>query len=394
MKRHFSKIIALMLAFVLAVIMPIQVFADSKAEYISEVKIGYGEKADTAKEALNGYEILSDEKGNPVDLNQNAGGGIGSKGERVVYLGYKTTTQTSEAITDLALMNMKGGYSVQDYEALMETQMKSQIIPFVENFQVVLDEYRKNYSSDNADNKQRAEYIHDALNKFTDDDCNGAGLGDLLLNKTKFEMGETAYNKLSDKKKNEHADILTIIAQSNGKATLMMENLLTRAADTNDDSWLDRLIVTEYESLLEDTELAPTKAKKELAKFYDDDANKLLDSWDEIRDSLLDYDNAVERMKSIDSSNDKKVIENFGNINENSSDEEIVGAFNGIDEAGAESLDAMKDTETIALHDYLSNTGVPKIIEVSLNIKEYGEISGDAISTEEFENDYYGLGNW
>ena len=45
-------------------------------------------------------------------------------------------------------------------------------------------------------------------------------------------------------------------------------------------------------------------------------------------------------------------------------------------------------------YDYLSNTGVPKIIEVSLNIKEYGEISGDAISTEEFENDYYGLGNW
>ncbi len=140
MKKASMILLSLLLALTLAATLPAQVFAASVPEYISEVKIGMGKKSETAKAALDGYKILSDAKGNPVDLNQKAGGGWGSKGDKVVYLGYKTTTDRKEAITDLALMNMKGGYSVQEYEALMEGQMKSQIIPFIENFQSAIDE--------------------------------------------------------------------------------------------------------------------------------------------------------------------------------------------------------------------------------------------------------------
>ncbi len=148
MKKITVIFTALLLALVIAGALPAYVFADSIPEYISEVKIGMGKKPEEAKSALDGFKILSDEKGNPVDLNQDAGGGLGSKGEKIVYLGYKTTTDPSEAITDLALMNMKGKYSVEEYDALMEYQMKSQIIPLVDNFLAAIDEYRANLESE------------------------------------------------------------------------------------------------------------------------------------------------------------------------------------------------------------------------------------------------------
>lgn len=62
-------------------------------EYISELYIGYGEKAFEAQNMLYNYGV---QKENIVwvDLNNNAGG-------YWIYLGYKTTTNPSEAITGI-----------------------------------------------------------------------------------------------------------------------------------------------------------------------------------------------------------------------------------------------------------------------------------------------------
>ena len=149
MSRISKVLIALILAILTAMTLPAQVFAAGTDEkYISEVQIGVGKSASEAEESLKDYEILKDDKGNYVDLNKNAGAtGIGGKGNRVVYLGFKKTANEKEAITDLAVMNMKGGYSVEDYEALMESQMKDQIIPFVESFVSAIEEYRANCKS-------------------------------------------------------------------------------------------------------------------------------------------------------------------------------------------------------------------------------------------------------
>ncbi|MBO4770210.1 MAG: hypothetical protein J5563_05450, partial [Clostridia bacterium] len=88
MKRFSVIIIALVLAILTAALMPAQVFADSIPEYISEIKVYMGDYSAAGKE---GFTVLKGEDGNPVDLNQKAGGGIGSKGNVAVYLGYKTT---------------------------------------------------------------------------------------------------------------------------------------------------------------------------------------------------------------------------------------------------------------------------------------------------------------
>ena len=88
--KHLSKIlIALVLVLIIAGTLPAQVFADSLPEYISAVKAYEG---NCSKAAEEGFTILCDEKGDPVDLNQGSGAtGVGAKGNKKVYLGYKTT---------------------------------------------------------------------------------------------------------------------------------------------------------------------------------------------------------------------------------------------------------------------------------------------------------------
>ena len=372
MKKISSIFIAVILALLIAAVMPAQVFADSVPEYISEVKIGMGKEAKDAEAALAGYTILTDENGNKVDLNDDAGGGLGSKGDKVVYLGYKTTTDRKDAITDLALMNMKGKYSVEEYEALMEKQMKSQIIPFVEDFQKAIDEYRVNYYSDNTANQARAQYIHDILDKFKDDDCGGKGLGELLLSDTKYEMGVKAYNKLSDSDKaktdvlkesdkaynalpeadrKNHADILTILAQSNGKATLMMENLITRAADTGEDTWLDRFTGISYEDLADSIEMLPTDAEAELAKMYQSDAKTILSMYADFRENLMKYDTYKETVDKYNEAEAEKALAATEALNEKSSGEEIIAAAEKYSDAQDNIGEVMLAVSYMYIHD-------------------------------------------
>jgi hypothetical protein len=336
--KHLSRaIIAVFMAVLIGTLLPVQVFADTH-DYISEVKIFAGDYSFAEAE---GYTLLKDGS-NPVDLNQDAGGSIGSKGEKSVYLGYKTTKNKNDAITDLALMNMKGGYRTNDYESLMNSQMNAQIIPFVDSFLSAIKEYRENYNSKKALNKKRAKFVHDALNKLTDDDCGGAGLGDLLLNQTKYEMGNEAYNALSDEQKKEHADILTIIAQSNGNATLIMENLITRASDTNDDLWLDRFAEITYDDLVDATGETPTDAAKTLAKLYDDNANEILDMWADFQEHLDNYDNAVAILDDAEGKDLSDEVEAVEELDFENDDEEDVN------EAAEASVEIQYSAEELA----------------------------------------------
>ena len=352
MKRISTLILIFVLALLMACLMPAQVFADSLPDYISEVKVYIGDCKDAEAE---GFTVLKGTDGNPVDLNQDAGGGLGSKGEKAVYLGYKTTKDANDAITDLALMNMKGGYDVAEYDALMETQMKGQILPFIENFRKTIDEYRLNYNSDDSVNKQRADFIYNALNKLVDDDT-GKGMGELLLNPTKQEMGDEAYNALSDEQKKEHADLATIIAQSNGKATILMFNLLTRASDPNDTSWLERFEGMSYDDLVEHTGMLPTDAKNELERLYDDDAQLILSMWDDFREQLLNSDRDAE---------DIEIIEDEDIDSVELDEKQAALAESGDTHALAEVMEAVADSEakTEELAEKASNVAVAEYLK-------------------------------
>ena len=371
MQRFSTVIIAVVLAVLMGALNPARVFAESLPVYLSEVKIFMGDYS--AAEA-EGYTLLKNGS-DPVDLNNDAGGGLGSKGDKAVYLGYKTTTNRDEAITDLALMNMKGGYDVAEYDALFEEYIKSQVLPLTRRYIAMLGEYRVNYGSDNEYNKARADYVHDILNKFIDDDT-GKGLGDLFLNETKEELGDS-YNSLSDAKKKDHADLTTIIAQSNGYATLLMQSLLARAADTNDDPFIDRFASLTHDDLVEATGLAPTDAERELAKLYDDGAQILLETWNGLKASLDGYDDAVQTIENYDKEACDKAIEDFGKLNEKSNEKEIEKVIKAYNDALKMIAAVVAAGQTIAIHDKLAEIDYDDGTLLDFFTQDYDDVNDD-----------------
>ena len=366
MKKLLTAITSAVLCMTMLIIAPTQIVAsaaENEQKYISEVKVGMGVTSDQASKELldEGYTILKDDNGNYADLNKDAGAASPLKegpNQKIVYLGYKTTSEAGNAITDLAVMNMDGGYSFEDYEKLMQTHLDTQIKPFVDRFIATLKEYRENLQKpQDSANFKRANYYKALLNKLTDDDTGGKPLGDLLVNQTKYEMGDEAYNKLSDEEKKNHCDILTLLMQGNGQAILLMETELTKSADSSNSTWVDRFKETSLEKLTnkvknENPNMTPSEINKELDKLYNDDAKKILEKWEAFNEILINYDNAGENIKKAVEGNtaDKSI-----SINENSTDSEIQEAATKASDTQTKAVSGGLAAEEIAAHDFLEN---------------------------------------
>ena len=104
--RSIRMLAALVLTLTFIVMVPLQTVgaAENKGKYVSEVYVAYGKDADAAK------KVLGDKGFTPVEGNLNDGG------KTYAMMGYKTTNDIRDSITDLAVMNMNGGYSVEDYK--------------------------------------------------------------------------------------------------------------------------------------------------------------------------------------------------------------------------------------------------------------------------------------
>ncbi len=369
-KKFLTAITSVVLCMTMLILSPIQIVASAAGneqnKYISEVKVGMGETSEQASKELlaEGYTILKDDSGNYADLNKDAGSKSTLKEgprQKIVYLGYKTTSDANDAITDLAVMNMNGGYSFEDYEKLVNDHMDTRIKPFVDRFIATLKEYRENLKKpQDSANYKRANYYKTLLNKLTDDDTGGKPLGDLLVNQTKYEMGDGAYNRLSAEEKKNHCDILTLLMQGNGQAVMLMETLLTKAADSTNSTWIDRFKATGIEKLTETVKnenpnMTPSEINQELDKRYNDNARKILDKWDAFNEILLNYDNAVKEADEVikkDSEDKEQEIK----LDENSSDEEIKEAVLQTYSKGADMVKSGRVAENMVAHDYLQAT--------------------------------------
>ena len=286
LKKTFKAALSLVLAMVLTFSTCANVLAASnKSTYIKDVVLSYGKTADEAKAWLteNGYEVLD------YDLNEGADDTFSTA--RAVYLGYTTTDNAEEAITDMRLMNMKGGYSVQDYQMLLEDQ-KANIKLFMDNFIVAINEYRANYKAGQG----RAVAAHDMLNLLYDDDSQQY-MGDALLNKIKEEYTDEEWSALSEDEQAKVADMTTILMQANSDAVLTIEQTLATATDTGDTLWIDR-----YESagsyddmldaIMEEKNLSVNEAEKALAAEYDEDAKTIAAQFETYKDYLEKYTNS------------------------------------------------------------------------------------------------------
>ena len=372
MKKLLMILTALVLCVTMAALAPAQVMAAANGngtKYVSEVKVGMGETSDEAAAELlaEGFTILKDSDGEYADLNYEAGTKSGMKKgptQKIVYLGYKTSDDPGKAITDLAVMNMNGGYSVEEYNVLMEKYMEGQIKPFVDRFLSTLEEYRENYNKP-ADslNHKRADYYRQMLNLLTDDDTGDQPIGDLLLNKTKYELCDDAYNKLSDADKKKHADILTLLTQGNGQAIMMIETLLARSADTADNSWMDRIKDFDLDALKAKIKKAnpnlTTEADviAELDKQYYDTAMKLVSKQAVLIESLNDESNDdVENELVNKEDNTEENKKRLAKLSENTTAQEAGDIAVDMLDAEADMVTGGEVLENIVITEYLDVT--------------------------------------
>ena len=137
-------------------------------EYISDLRLIY---ADTYEEAtrifadskLEGYKVL----------NRNLNEYSGKKG---VWLAYKVTKNINEAITDVAIMQMGGGYSAANYSSMIEAS-RTEYLEMGDIYLQAIDYFTEAYDSENffADAAYRQLNFYAGVDKYPDE-----GLGDLF----------------------------------------------------------------------------------------------------------------------------------------------------------------------------------------------------------------------
>ena len=271
-KRMIAGVMALLVAFTFSM-SGVRVDAAEKkgVTYIKEFKLYIDKDKDPAAAKdwfeKNDYTMI---EGN---LNEDASGAL--KSEVGVYLGFSTTTDVNEAVTDIAVMNERGNYSESEYKRILEDQ-KKMYTDMVSDMKTMLEEYRTNVKN----NVPTAIQARDFMNGFSDDDSKEK-LGDLLMT-------------IDDEK------LSTLLMQANGQIVLMIQERLSYACDTGKTTWLDRMVKLGSYNKLEKQALKAcnndiTKARQLLDKKYKEDAMILSTNWEDIRQHIT---NIREKIKA------------------------------------------------------------------------------------------------
>ena len=200
-------------------------------KYVQDVFIAYGKTEDEARAWLtaNGWE--------PVNGDFCAGKNSTWDDPIAAVMGIKRTDDAKNAITDMAVMNMSGGYSFPAYEDLLDKK-KAQIDEFINGFMPIIEEYRDNYNGrGSALGKKRADLVYEVLNKFYD----GSKTERYAKNDTGRRLGELFLEPTRQEGSTNGADLQQIILESSGAAMMAVEQLLGMAADTGAETWLERL---------------------------------------------------------------------------------------------------------------------------------------------------------
>ena len=267
-----------------------------KAKYVGDVFIAYGKTEDEAKKWLtkNGWE--------PVDGDFNAGkasywDNSDFHDENVAaVMGISRTDNKNEAITDMAVMNMKGGYSLPAYEDLVN-QKKAEINEFINQFMVVIKEFRQNCAGRGTEfGQKRASLARSILDKFYDGDPNDAS----ALHDTGDTLGSLFLDKTMQEENKNGLDLEQLMLESSGPAMLAVETFLALGADAGQETWLERAGSLTGDQLSENLpkyvpeaagqDVPPSAVSTYLYQHYGDTAVALSEQWDDIHDTMLWYE--------------------------------------------------------------------------------------------------------
>ena len=154
MKKAWLKIVSLVLVIsTLLTAVPTTAFAEGSENgevYIKSVQLARAETKEKAK------SLLEDEGYIFLDANLNEG-----TGEDGIWMGYTTTTNPEEAVYDLKLMNMKGGFTLTSMEAALAAQ-ESVFVDMANDLNYLIKEFVEAYEDESVP----AQKAYKALNFF------------------------------------------------------------------------------------------------------------------------------------------------------------------------------------------------------------------------------------
>ena len=227
--------------------------AASSEEYISEVALIYEDSIEDAKAAIAGTDWKLYEQ----DLNPNADYMF----DDGVYLIYKTSTNVEDAITDLRVMDMYGGFSVSNYEKQIEAS-RAGYIAMAQDLRIIADEFKALYNSGD----EMAKLAYRQMNYYKDVKTTGG-------TETDMKMGDFFLNLPTDDK------IVQVFMEGNSHVVYNLMTLLAIGISGEDNNSLSAKIAENYA-------IKDTLTHEE----YYDDAENLSDAFLEIRAKLLRYD--------------------------------------------------------------------------------------------------------
>ena len=216
MKNKFQTIFRRILCVILSLSMLAALAVNASAEsveaqtlYLKDIKLIYAQTKSEAQEQIpKGYKLLDN------DLNK------GSDTDYQVYFAYTTTTDPSEAITDIKMMNMNGGFVLSDYEEQLQ-DVQENVKKMANDIKIAVEIFTQNYQK----GTYGAMAAYRALSAFTVDEADNQNLADYFLY---GNPGDSFYVKLL---LNAHQNIISSILSA-----------LTMAVQGDPgDTWLDRL---------------------------------------------------------------------------------------------------------------------------------------------------------
>lgn len=215
LRKAFERILCVVLSLVMLGTLAAHAFAVEKTietQYVKDVTLIYAESLSEARSLVpEGYTLLEH------DLNEGT--------EYVydvyqVYLAYTTTVNPEEAITDIKMMNMKGGFAYSDYEEQLKN-VDHRVRAIADEFMTAVDAFKENY----VNGTYGAKAAYRALSFFSVDEADGQSLADYILY---GKPTEEFYIKLV---LNAHRDVIASILTA-----------LTMAVQgEKGNTWLDRL---------------------------------------------------------------------------------------------------------------------------------------------------------
>ena len=274
----------------------VRVSAEEKAgsgKYVSDVFIAYEKTEAKAAEWLekNGWE--------PVKGDFNSGkasffdDSAGHRDNVAAVMGIKRTDDKDDAITDMAVMNMTGGYSLPKYEDLIK-EKKAQINEMINHFMIVINEFRCNRKGEGSEfGKKRADMAYDLLNRFYDGDPDS----DYAVNDTGMKLGELFEHATRKEGGKDGGDLEQIMLESSGPAMLAVESVLVMAADTGEENWLERASgltgeemaenLIKYAPEAEGQDVAPSAVAQFLGQKYGETAKMMAEQWTDVHDDMI-----------------------------------------------------------------------------------------------------------